>query len=36
MDEFDAPAYCMLCNRPIATGPTCDDCNRGPEEDDDE
>lgn len=24
---FDAPAYCMLCNRPIAVGPTCDACN---------
>lgn len=25
----DAPAYCMICDRPIATGPTCDLCDRG-------
>ena len=21
-----APAYCMVCDRPIATGPTCEAC----------
>lgn len=29
----EAPAYCMICNRPIATGPTCDECERGDDED---
>ena len=24
--HFDAPAYCDLCDRPIATGPLCADC----------
>lgn len=30
---MEAPAYCMICDRPINTGPICDDCNEGPEDD---
>ena len=29
----EAPAYCMICDWPIMTGPVCADCEQG---DDDE
>jgi hypothetical protein len=36
--HYDAPAYCEICDRPIATGPLCDPCielERQEDDDDD-
>lgn len=32
----DAPAYCMICNRPLNIGPVCDDYNYPDDEEDEE
>jgi len=26
--HYDAPAYCHICDRPIATGPLCEACEK--------
>jgi hypothetical protein len=33
---YNAPAYCALCDRPIATGPLCDQCAMPDDDEDDE
>lgn len=32
---MEAPAYCMICDRAISTGPVCDGCAEWPDDDDD-
>jgi hypothetical protein len=34
--HYDAPAYCAICDRPIATGPICDGCSHDNDDDLDE
>ena len=34
--HYDAPAYCAICDRPIATGPTCDECDQWPDDEADD
>ena len=36
MSIHDAPAYCMICDRPIQVGPTCRHCELAGLDDDDE